>query len=36
MTKRLSVAQALGRIKPSVSKDDVRRHEEWRDTFGSV
>ena len=34
--KRLSAPQALGRIKPSVSKDDVRRHEEWRDTFGSV
>ena len=28
--------QALQRINSSVSKDDVRRHEEWRDEFGSV
>ena len=32
----LGHAQALQRINSSVSKDDVRRHEEWRDEFGSV
>ena len=28
--------QAIVKIKPSVGKDDVVRHEKWLDEFGSV
>jgi len=28
--------QAIRRINPSVSKDDVKRHESWMRSFGST
>lgn len=34
--QQLTLLQALHRINSSVSNDDVKRHEEWRDKFGSV
>ena len=30
------VAQAIRRINPSVSTDDVKRHEAWMKSFGST
>lgn len=27
--------QAMRKINPSVSKEDIKRHEEWRSTYGA-
>jgi SpoVK/Ycf46/Vps4 family AAA+-type ATPase len=28
--------EAISRVSPSVSADDVKAHEKWRDEFGSI